>query len=443
MRPGVLRAGLLLILLAASLPALQAGFQFDDFRAIVADPAAHDLGTWARHLPGLRPLLKLSYALTWRLSPTPFAFHLGNVLIHVANGWLVFELGRRLLPPGDRRDLAAALAALAFGLHPVQTEAVTYACGRSASLMATAYLGGLLAYLHARRGPQARWAGVAAGLFLAAGLVRETALTFPAALLLVEARLAALGWARPRPAHWVPSLAAVLLLLGYLAWPAAYGPFITGIQRVPRPGPPGAAALEALGYLGRCLVWPHPLNLDPGLRPPPAYTLAHGATALALLGVLILGGRALRRSPGVALAIAWILLQLLPTLLVPRADLVAEHHLYLALAGVGWLLGGFLAQVSRPALAALGAALVLLPWGALTVRRHGDYRTEAGLWRQSLAANPRNPRAHVNLGVALAAAGDLRGARACFQAALALDPTYAPALDNLDRLPLAPERSGR
>lgn len=440
MKPGPLRAGVLLILLAATLPALQAGFQFDDFRVIVGDPAAHSLAAWTRHLPGLRPLLKLSYTLTWQLSPTPLAFHLGNALLHLANGWLVFELGRRLLPPSEHRDVAAGLAALAFGLHPVQTEAVAYACGRSASLMATATLAGLLLYLAARRSERPGAALGAAGCFLAAGLVRETALTFPAALLLVELRLRALGLPRPRPAHWLPSLGAALLLLGYLAWVPAYGRFFEGAWAAPRPGPPGAAALEALAYLGRCLVWPHPLNLDPGLRTPGAFTWTHGWVALLLLGGTI---GAVRRAPQAALAGAWLLLHLLPTLLVPRQDLVAERHLYLAWAGPALALGAALApRVHRPA-GALAMALLLGTWAALFVQRQGDYRTEVGMWRQSLAANPANPRAHVNLGVALAEAGDLQGARRCYLAALALAPGYGPARDNLARLPLPPDPTRR
>lgn len=437
MSPARLRLGLLLVVVAVYATALRAGFQFDDFRVIVDQPAAKGLRAWAAGLTGLRPLLKLSYALNGALDPGPFGFHLVNVALHGANTLLVFELGRRLFPEGAAR---AALAALLFAVHPVQTEAVTYVCGRSVSLMATFYLGGLLLHVAARRrgGPPGRPTAVAL-LFLAGCLVRETALTFPLALLLVEALpLRAQGVPPPRMADLAPTFLAAGAFGAYVLLQPDYHRFLEGAFRAPRPGPPGAAALEALAYLGARTLWPHPLNLDPGLVAPVAFTLRHGAVA----AVLLLGGlglaRAARRRPEAAFGGAWILLHLLPTTsLVPRPELANERHLYLALAGAGFLLAPpALAAARRPA-GRLLLATPLLALAVLTLRRQEDYRTELRMWTQSLAANPRNPRAHVNLGVAQAEAGDLRGARDSFLAALREDPAYAPARENLARLPLA------
>lgn len=441
MTPLRLRLALAAAVGAVYATALRAGFQFDDFRVIVDQPAVHGLRAWAAGHTGLRPLLTLSYALNGALDPGPFGFHLVNVLLHLGNTLLIFELARRLLPQAPAPEAAAALAALLFGLHPVQTEAVTYVCGRSVSLMATAYLGGLLLYVEARlRGPSPGRFAAATALFLLAGLVRETALTFPLALLLLEALpLRARGVPPPRAAELGPPLLAAGALGAYLLLQPAYHRFFEGAFRAPRPGPPGAASLEALAYLGARTLWPHPLNLDPGLLPPTAFTGRHGLVAAGLL----LGGLALfrraRRHPGAAFAGGWILLHLLPTTtFVPRPELANERHLYLALAGVGFLLApAALAAARRPG-GRLLLALPLLALAVLTLRRQEDYRTELRMWTQSLAANPRNPRAHVNLGVAQAEAGDLPGARASFEAALDLDPAYAPAAENLARLPLAP-----
>jgi Flp pilus assembly protein TadD len=48
-------------------------------------------------------------------------------------------------------------------------------------------------------------------------------------------------------------------------------------------------------------------------------------------------------------------------------------------------------------------------------------------YHQALAIDPKDAKAHTNLGLALKAKGDMDGAIACFQKALALDPKYAPA----------------
>jgi hypothetical protein len=48
-------------------------------------------------------------------------------------------------------------------------------------------------------------------------------------------------------------------------------------------------------------------------------------------------------------------------------------------------------------------------------------------WRQAIALDPKDAKAHNNLGLALHAKGDLDGAVACFKKAIALDPKYAKA----------------
>ena len=49
--------------LLAYLNALGAAFQFDDYNVIVNNPSVHSLPAWLDSMPGIRPLLKFSYAL--------------------------------------------------------------------------------------------------------------------------------------------------------------------------------------------------------------------------------------------------------------------------------------------------------------------------------------------------------------------------------------------
>ena len=64
------------------------------------------------------------YAL-WK--ENPFGYHLTNFLIHLLNVFLVYALGG-IVWKGNRR--AAFLTALLFGIHPIQTEAVSYTPSR-------------------------------------------------------------------------------------------------------------------------------------------------------------------------------------------------------------------------------------------------------------------------------------------------------------------------
>ena len=129
--PAVLAVAVLL----AYFNALTGIFQFDDYNVIVNNPAVHSLPAWFDSMPGIRPLLKFSYALNWTVNAGPFGFHLFNVLVHAVNAVLVYRVLCALRERQAGADWAPLVGALLFALHPVQTEAVTYISGRSVSLM--------------------------------------------------------------------------------------------------------------------------------------------------------------------------------------------------------------------------------------------------------------------------------------------------------------------
>jgi hypothetical protein len=195
------RRALAIIVAAALLTyagALFGPFQFDDYAVIVDNPLVHSWGAWFASMPGIRPLLKVSYTLCWTLAPAPWVFILFNVVCHAVNGCLVYVLAQRWVGDfGPRRAQPARVAlaaALIFVLHPAQTEAVTYVAGRSVSLMALFYLGALVAHQNGRA-----WLSLA--LFGLAMAVRETAWTLPAALFLIAVareRNARAGWVAAR-----------------------------------------------------------------------------------------------------------------------------------------------------------------------------------------------------------------------------------------------------
>src|SRR5687768_3642757 len=55
-------------------PALPASFQFDDWNVIVNDPRLQSLAAWWQSMPGIRPLLKLSYTLNFAVGSDPAGF---------------------------------------------------------------------------------------------------------------------------------------------------------------------------------------------------------------------------------------------------------------------------------------------------------------------------------------------------------------------------------
>jgi hypothetical protein len=421
----------------AYLNALGGAFQFDDYNVIVDNPAVHSLPAWAASMPGIRPLLKLTYALNWGSGLGLLGFHLFNVAVHAANAVLVLCIAvhwTRALAPVATPALPAALtAALLFALHPAQTEAVTYISGRSVSLMALFYLSALLAHLSPRETSGAR-AWISPALYAAALAVKETAITLPFALLLWELaagrRLREALRAERR--HWLVLLVA---LAAMLATPG-YRRLLAISLDTRSVGANLLAQIDGVWYL---LTQPLLLlrtNIDPGLPVQSALSAPLALQALFLCALLIASALFLRRAPWAGFAGAWVFVQLAPTnSVVPRLDVANDRQLYLASAGVAMLLS--LALWRRPARRwqyALAGGLALL-LAAATVLRNRDYRDEVALWQASVARAPHNARAWNNLGFAQHLAGDDGAARASYERALALDPGYGKARLNLDALP--------
>ena len=399
----------------AYLPSLAVPFHFDDYTVIVHYPTVHSWGLlFQRAGAGVRAVLKASYVLNWTIDAGPVGFHVVNIALHALNAVLLFFIGVRLFG----REKAALAAALLFALHPMQTEAVTYISGRSSSLMATFYLSALLAYL---RG--AHWA-LSGLLFVLALATRETAVTLPAALLLVEL-CRGTAWraiVQRQWAHWTLLAigAAVVLMNARYFELLAYG--FGERSRVDNL----RTQVGGISYLVWHLVSLQDLNIDPALPTLMAWTPALAAQALLLCALLALGLANLRRRPWLAFGILWFFLQLAPTnSMVPRLDVANDRQLYLACWGLFLALA---VQIEWPRILAVALCLA---FAAAGIARQLDYRDEIALWEATVRASPWNSRAHNNLGYAYYLAGRKAEAKREFHDAVFLDPAARKARANL------------
>jgi tetratricopeptide (TPR) repeat protein len=184
-----------------------------------------------------------------------------------------------------------------------------------------------------------------------------------------------------------------------------------------------------LTYL-KLSVLPYPLVLDYGTF----LTRRSGEFLPQALGIFVLialTAVALKRSPALGFLGAWFFVILAPTSLAPEAtQIIVEHRMYLPLAAVVALmvlgLHGLLGRRSFPVLFALAVV-----FGWLTAQRNETYRTEEGMWRDTIAKCPDNERAHYGLGTALARAGRIAASVTEYQKALSLRPNYPEAHSNL------------
>ena len=435
--PRSVLAWLTLLVFAFYFNALSGDFQFDDYKVIVDYPGVHSWGAWRDRLGhGIRPLLNFSYTLNWTSSLGVAGFHLTNLLIHLVNVYLVYRLSCEFVRTQALRDHlnnVPLLTALLFAAHPIHTEAVSYVCGRSISLMTLFYLAGMLTYITGEAHQNKFKLHLLTPLLFAIALsVKETAVTFPLALL---------AWELCRGTKLSISLKQqwtswAVLLLGTLFF-LFNDSYLSQMERSAAVGSlQGNFATQsiAFAYLLRQWFFPFWLNIDPDLHE--IRDLSGAVPQLFLLAsIFILMAYTWRRRPWIGFGLAWALIQLLPLyILLPRLDVANDRQMYL----VSWPLAmACVAELSvrlKPKVFELVCALLILVLGGLTILRNGDYQTEISLWENTVSHSPNKARTHNNLGYAYMLAGRDLNAYREFTEALKIDPEHIKAQYNLMRL---------
>lgn len=418
--------------------ALGASFQFDDWNVIVDEPRVQTLAAWWASMPGIRPILKLSYAVNHTLGAGPAGFHAVNVAIHAGNAALVFMLlRRRALGQGmEARESGgtALLGALLFALHPVQTEAVTYVSGRSTSLAALFSLASIVAWVEGRARERKGLSALSPAFFAIALLVKETVVVVPFVLVLWE--LAGVRRAPHRQPR-IPRLHFAILgaaALGALASPM-YNHLLATSLGARGIGTNLLTQAHAIVYLAGQLVRVDRLNADPVIPVIDAWTVPVTLEAAAIVALLVLAIVFLRRGSELAFGILWFFLWLAPTnSLLPRLDVANDRQLYLALLGPAWLVAWTVGTIlpRRRAAFSIAATLVLAcPLAVATHFRNQVYADEIVFWQDVARKSPENGRAFNNLGYAYALASRDDDAETAFRRALALDPGDTRAGVNL------------
>jgi tetratricopeptide (TPR) repeat protein len=201
--------------------------------------------------------------------------------------------------------------------------------------------------------------------------------------------------------------------------------------------------LHAMTYALLLFICPWMQNFDHDL--PVLHSIVQWPIPLDILvwGAVIALAIGLRHSPLVAFGLAWYALQWLPTILIPRLDLLSERNLYLPFAGLvpalvsltGWAANRLIAQfnqlrIIRATFLVIGL-LVVADLCVLTYQRNLLYRDAVALWTDTVEKSPQKARPHNNLGHSYALSGDWDRAVDEFRTAARLDPDYALAQKNL------------
>lgn len=436
---------------------LSAPFAFDDANAVEGHPLVQrgEVDELLLH-GGTRRIALASFALNRRLTgAAPIGFRITNVAIHALAGMLLFDLVRLTLLRlqwTERRALGVALiAAVAWVVHPLATQAVTYIVQRMESLAALFYLAALwsLARSSVAVRPSA-WLMFGAAVCWLGAWTKETLLTLPVVALLYDRAFLAGGlreiWRKRWPFYVAASAASAWIVVqssALFAPPERPDQVSAGLhlQQVTPWEYLRTQSLVILHYL-RLAIAPVGQSFDYGW--PVAESVALWLPALLVVGALaLLTAYAAWRWPAVGFLPAAFFLILAPTSsLVPVLDLAVEHRMYLPLAAVVTAIAVGIAAVWEKFVeprrgvrlrcvlpsAVAGGAIALLT--ATAIARNEVYRTSVALWRDVVAKSPQHGRGHYFLALALAKAGEPATAVQQFRAARALDDRY----DEVDAL---------
>lgn len=450
--------GLLMVAVtvAAYVPAIRAGYIWDDDKYLTENPLMKGAGglwriwTEPRASSQYYPLVFTSFWIEHKLwGLRPLGFHLVNVLFHAANAILVWRVLRRLAVPG------ALPAGMIFALHPVHVESVAWVTERKNVLSGLFYLAAISVYLkfclpaedEPNRSERSRRRYFCAlALFVCALLSKSVTASMPAAALLIvwwkRGRLTRRD-ATPLIPFFVIGVAAAL----HTAWLEKHH---VGAEQVQW----GLSALDRFLVGGRVvwfycykLLWPAELiffyprwTIDAGQWWQYVFPLA----ALAVIGLL--WKLRVRFGRGPLTAVLYFVGTLFPVLgfvkVYPMVfSWAADHFQYLASIAMIALF----TAVGRAPLASVqggwpnamrfaAAGMVLTILFTLTWRRCRAYQDEETLWRDTVARNPGAWAAYNNWGALMVDKGEMHKAEELYREAVRVRPDFQVALDNLGTL---------
>jgi tetratricopeptide (TPR) repeat protein len=408
---------LLLALLTAGayLPALNAGFIWDDDsyltenKTLKSPDALYRIWMVPRASPQYYPLVFTSFYIEksiWGLNPA--GYHAVNIFLHFIAAFFLWQVLVFLKVP------LPWLCAAVFALHPINVESVAWVTERKNVLSLAFFMASLLCFLHwdsfKEKAARRRWYFASFALFVCAMLSKTVASAMPVAAGLCLWYMGRLKWRK------IVSLTP-FLIVGF-----ALGMVTVILERlhVGASGPiwhvPFVERLLVAGrgfwfYIQKVL-FPYQLSFNYPRWEVSATSIvdwAYPLAALALFACLLVISRRWRAPLA---AMLFYLAGVFPSLgffnVFPhRYSFVADHFSYHAVAGliVLFLGGGYYLTrafwLSRPKAAFVAGAMLLIFLFGATYSQTRIYESHYTLWRDTIAKNPSSWFAYNNLAVFL------------------------------------------
>jgi tetratricopeptide (TPR) repeat protein len=431
-----LRVGVMvLITLVVYIPAMRAGFVWDDDLFLTNNPLIKtDDGLYrfwfTTEPPDYFPLVSTSLWFEWRVwGMDATGYHVVNIVLHAISSMLIWLVLRRLKIPG------AWLAALIFAIHPVNVESVARITERKNTQPMVFYLLTILLYLRFESDGRRRWYVLALSAFLIALLSKTSVVMLPFVLL------GCAWWQRGniqrkdlvRSIPFFVMSGVLGLVTVWYQLNAIGGDIVRSGGFFPRL----AAAGWAVWFYVYKAIFPYKLSfVYPRWEIDPSSIVSY-LPGLILVTCFVAFWR-YRKGWGKAplFALCYFVVTLFPVIgffdiNFMRYSLVTDHWQYTSIIGIIALVAGaaismvksWQGQLQKLACAAaviLVGVLSVLTWGQCHV-----YKDVEALWRDTISKNPNAWIAHNNLGSVLAAQGKFDEALIHCSEALQINPGHA------------------
>ena len=283
------------------------------------------------HSPYWHPMTWLSHLLDVTLFGTDAGmYHVTNLVIHIANTLLVFELFRRMTGQTGRSAFVAAI----FASHPLHVESVAWIAERKDVLSTFFWMLTAIAYVsYVRRPGWPRYLAMLV-LYALALMSKPMVVTLPVVLLLLDL------WPLRRDAPWIRLIVEKVPLL-VLALATSIATVIVqnsvgamaGLDALPWPVRAANATIGYVAYLWKT-IWPthlaafYPLfAISPG-------RVAAAAIALVAVTALVVARRA--KYPYLFVGWFWYLITIAPVigLLQAGEQGMADRFMYVPMIGI-------------------------------------------------------------------------------------------------------------
>jgi hypothetical protein len=353
-------------------------FHFDDTPSIVENYAIHRFDIQEIFSTSSRPILGLTFALNYYFGKlNVFGYHLVNLMLHVANGVMLYFILLWTVNPINRVNSVNSVnptnirlplyASLIFVVHPIQTQAVTYIVNRSSVLATTFYLLALLLFIKGfQSNPTNSRSSINSrnlyfvGAFLASCLgmgTKQIAVTLPVMLIIYDFYFISNGDWKIVKSHYKIHLImfSTIAIAVYLSFSGLkmfvsfdYAKGVPMMQQEPITSfQYFLTQLHVIPYYIRLLFIPANLNLDYDWPVTRNIDLPTTLFFILIITIIAVAIKLFRKARLISFGIIWFFVTLSVTSsFIVLFDVIFEHRLYLPSIGFSIVIAFLISKIS-------------------------------------------------------------------------------------------------